>query len=75
MKLSGIGRTFEVLVVLCALVAGAFIPQLFFLSAAQGQNASAAQTGKRFALVLEMDLIRSRLSVRRLQTRKGSLSS
>jgi len=52
MKLSGMSRTFKVLVVLCAFVAGAFIPQLFFLSAAQGQNASAAQAGKRVALVI-----------------------
>ncbi len=52
MKLSGMSRTFKVLVVLCALVAGAFIPQLFFLSAARGQNASVAEAGKRVALVI-----------------------
>ena len=52
MKLSGMGRALKVLVVLCAFAAGAFIPQLFFLSAARGQNASAAQADKRVALVI-----------------------
>lgn len=52
MKSFGMGSISKVLVVLCALVAGAFIPQLFFLSPARSQDTSAAQAAKRVALVI-----------------------
>ncbi|WGD56339.1 SUMF1/EgtB/PvdO family nonheme iron enzyme [Bradyrhizobium sp. CB1650] len=48
MKLSGIGR----ILVLCATVTATSFSQPFFLSAAQGQNVSAPDAGKRVALVV-----------------------
>ena len=74
MKLSGMGRTLR-----CSLFCAprwlARSSHSSFFSAAQGQNASAAQAGKRVALVIGNGSYPHRLSVRRLQTRKGSLSS
>ncbi|HEU0148139.1 MAG TPA: caspase family protein, partial [Bradyrhizobium sp.] len=51
MKISGIRRTLETLV-LCAIVAGSFFSEPFFLSAARGEDVSLPQAGKRIALVI-----------------------